>query len=73
MNKQRKREIGELHLYLKLLNSQLKEWDKILKFLKQRRGINEGRDKLIKEAYFERNKIKDKMQNLISDFKTKSH
>lgn len=70
MDKQKEREIGKLHLNLKLLNTQVKEWNKILQFLKKRKGINEGRDRLIKEASIERHKVRVKMQELIKKLRT---
>lgn len=69
MDKQRKREIGRVILHIKLFNNQVKEWKKVLDFLKKRKGINEGRDRLIKEAHIERDKVRNEIQELLRKLK----
>jgi predicted DNA-binding protein YlxM (UPF0122 family) len=68
MNKERKKDIGRVHLHLRILNHKVKEWEKVLKFLKKKRSKIDV-DTLIKEAITQRNNITIEMRKWISSLK----
>ncbi len=69
MNKERKREIGRAMLHIKLLQKKVKEWSKVLEFLKKRSSkINV--DSTIKEAIYQRGQVRDEMKRWLDNIKS---